>query len=73
MFYLIFFSDFIRAVVLINCKAEKTQKLVLGTGGSRIKLIAKEAEQALSDTYFKEVFLKLVVTTKKSVRDAKLV
>ncbi|XP_050419939.1 GTPase Era, mitochondrial [Adelges cooleyi] len=51
-------------VVLIGCSTLRIEKLVIGNKGSRIRKIAREAEQNLRDVFFTDVFLKLVVNEK---------
>lgn len=50
----------ISAVVIIGCETPKYEKLVIGKG-RRIKTIAAEAEQALSDAFLTNFRLRLVV------------
>ncbi|XP_067011520.2 GTPase Era, mitochondrial [Anabrus simplex] len=54
----------ISAVLLVKCPAPRIEKLVMGSKGGRIKLIAQETEQDLRNTFLEEVSLKLVVTGK---------
>ncbi|XP_027852449.2 GTPase Era, mitochondrial [Aphis gossypii] len=54
----------IHIVVLIHCNTPRIEKLVMGKKGSRIRNIAKKAEQHLRNLFLTDVFLKMVVTDK---------
>ncbi|XP_059480897.1 GTPase Era, mitochondrial [Neocloeon triangulifer] len=47
--------------VVVNCKLERHMKMLLSSGGSRISLIAKEAERSLANCFRCPVKLKVVV------------
>lgn len=52
-------------VVLVGCATRRLEQLVMGKGGSRIKVVAKEAEKDLQNTFHTSVHLKIIVTDKK--------
>jgi hypothetical protein len=56
------FPGLLCIVVLAECPAKRYLKMLLGHDGARIRLIAKEAEQALANTFRCGVKLKIVVT-----------
>ncbi|KAF6204019.1 hypothetical protein GE061_002358 [Apolygus lucorum] len=54
--------DQVTAVVLVGCKAPRIHRLVVGSGGERIKAITSHAESILADAFQKEVVLRIVVS-----------
>lgn len=56
-------------VMLIHCKTQRIEKLVVGRKGNRIKNIARQCEQHLRNLFLTDVFLKLVVTDKATSID----
>ena len=53
----------ISSVVLVGCPSARLERLLVGSRGMRIRVIAKEAEQELQKTFMQPVRLKLVVTS----------
>ncbi|XP_046386862.1 GTPase Era, mitochondrial [Ischnura elegans] len=53
------------AVVLVKCAFLRHAKMLLSARGSKIRSIAKAAEEALESTFMENVHLNLVVQTKK--------
>lgn len=51
-------------MVLAECPAKRYVKMLLGHEGAKIRQIAKEAEQALANTFRCGVKLRIVVTEK---------
>ncbi|KAK9504703.1 hypothetical protein O3M35_010973 [Rhynocoris fuscipes] len=58
-------KDIIMAVVNVGCDTSRIEGLVRGSGGHRIKTIATEAEQSLSDAFLTSVHLRVVVCSKQ--------
>lgn len=54
--------------MLLNVKNERTKKLILGAGGSRIRQIATDIEQSLRSFYLNDVRLKLVVQIDENLK-----
>lgn len=63
--YYNFFSDSVSAVVIIGCDTPRIENLVRGSRGGRIRRIAIEAEQSLSDAFLTNFYLRLVVCGKQ--------
>lgn len=47
--------------MLVHCKLPRHQKLLIGGGGHKIRVIAKEAEQTLANCFRQPVKLVIVV------------
>jgi len=62
--YLDMSEEDIKAVVLVGCNSPKTERMIMGGGGNRIRLISKEAEAAISDAFLTSVHLRVVVVQK---------
>lgn len=58
-------------VVLVGCATQRLERLVMGKGGSRIKIVAKEAEEDLQNTFHTPVHLRIVVTDKRKCENTK--
>ncbi|XP_065346362.1 GTPase Era, mitochondrial [Cloeon dipterum] len=53
--------------VVVICKFKRHQKMLLGHGGNRVRIIAKEAEQSLANCYRCPVKLNIVVECKEDL------
>ncbi|XP_049855488.1 GTPase Era, mitochondrial-like [Schistocerca gregaria] len=58
-------SDLITAVVGVYCPTARIQKLVIGTKGRKIQMVAREAEVDLRNAFHRSVHLKIAVSSPK--------